>query len=54
MKVPRRRAEVDRAFKEKLNPATNAMNSACIPKGLVTRFPENNLQLMVQSGAKAQ
>jgi len=52
VKVPRRRAEVDRAFKEKLNPATNGINSACIPKGLVSRFPENNLQLMVQSGAK--
>ena len=54
VKVPRRRAEVDRAFKEKLNPATNAMNTACIPKGLVARFPDNNLQLMVQSGAKGK
>ena len=52
VKVPRRRAEVDRAFKEKLNPATNGMNSACMPRGLVTRFPDNNLQLMVQAGAK--
>ena len=43
---------MDRAFKEKLNPATNNMNTACIPKGLVKTFPENNLQLMVQSGAK--
>jgi len=52
IRVPQRRAEVDRAFKEKLNPATNNMNTACIPKGLVKTFPENNLQLMVQSGAK--
>lgn len=25
---------------------------ACLPAGLVCKFPENNLQLMVQSGAK--
>ena len=52
LKIPRKRAEVDRAYKEKLAPATNDVNSACIPRGLVKKFPENNLQLMVQSGAK--
>lgn len=25
---------------------------ACLPAGLICKFPENNLQLMVQSGAK--
>lgn len=25
---------------------------ACLPKGLLKKFPHNNLQLMVQSGAK--
>ena len=52
VQIPRKRAEVDRAYKEKLAPATNDVNSACIPRGLVKKFPDNNLQLMVQSGAK--
>ncbi len=50
--IPRKRVEIDRAYKEKLGPATNDINSACIPRGLIKTFPENNLQLMVQSGAK--
>lgn len=25
---------------------------ACLPSGLIQKFPDNNLQLMVQSGAK--
>jgi DNA-directed RNA polymerase I subunit RPA1 len=51
-KVPKRRMDIDRAYKEKLAPATNDINAACLPRGLIKRFPDNNLQLMVQAGAK--
>ena len=44
--------ELDRGYKEKLNPATNEINAVCVPAGLITPFPQNNLQLMVNSGAK--
>jgi len=50
--TPRVRAELDRGYKEKLNPATNDINACCVPAGLIKPFPENNLQLMVNSGAK--
>ena len=49
---PRRRAEVDRGFKSVLNKATDAINKVCLPEGLIQKFPMNNLQLMVNSGAK--
>ena len=49
---PKARAQIDHAYKKKLAPATNDVNAACIPRGLVKPFPANNLQLMVQSGAK--
>eukprot|EP00095_Tigriopus_kingsejongensis_P009705 maker-scaffold1466_size39939-snap-gene-0.10 protein:Tk09705 transcript:maker-scaffold1466_size39939-snap-gene-0.10-mRNA-1 annotation:"GH20789" len=50
--IPKRRVELDRAYKDKLAPATNDINGACLPRGLIQRFPYNNLQLMVQAGAK--
>lgn len=43
---------VDRNYKKHLQPFTNKITRACIPKGLLQPFPNNNLQLMVQSGAK--
>lgn len=43
---------VDRNYKKHLLPFTNKITRACIPKGLLQPFPNNNLQLMVQSGAK--
>lgn len=49
---PRFRTILDRKYKQVLDSFTNDMNKTCIPTGLVTKFPENNLQLMVQSGAK--
>lgn len=48
----KRNKEVDAAYKETLSKTTNAINDHCLPRGLVKRFPENNLQLMVQAGAK--
>ena len=53
-KVPKKRTDIDRAYKERLSKATNNINSACMPKGLVSVFPHNNLQLMVQAGAKGE
>ncbi len=50
--IPKRRMDIDRAYKDKLAPATNDINGVCIPRGLIKRFPDNNLQLMVQAGAK--
>lgn len=42
----------DHKFKEVANQVNNDINKVCMPIGLHTSFPENNLQLMVQSGAK--
>ncbi|XP_063046574.1 DNA-directed RNA polymerase I subunit RPA1 [Engraulis encrasicolus] len=43
---------VDLKFKEEVNQVNNSINKVCMPLGLHRSFPENNLQLMVQSGAK--
>ncbi|KAK1175439.1 DNA-directed RNA polymerase I subunit RPA1 [Acipenser oxyrinchus oxyrinchus] len=43
---------VDLKFKEQVNQVSNDINKVCMPLGLHRRFPENNLQMMVQSGAK--
>ncbi|KFV62043.1 DNA-directed RNA polymerase I subunit RPA1, partial [Dryobates pubescens] len=43
---------VDLKFKEEVNSYNNEVNKVCMPHGLHRSFPENNLQLMVQSGAK--
>ncbi|XP_063781050.1 DNA-directed RNA polymerase I subunit RPA1 [Pseudophryne corroboree] len=43
---------VDMKFKEKVNEFSNEINKVCMPLGLHRHFPENNLQLMVLSGAK--
>ncbi|XP_077171658.1 DNA-directed RNA polymerase I subunit RPA1 isoform X2 [Paroedura picta] len=44
--------QVDLKFKEEVNHYSNEINKVCMPLGLHRGFPENNLQLMVQSGAK--
>ncbi|XP_065082570.1 DNA-directed RNA polymerase I subunit RPA1 [Ochlerotatus camptorhynchus] len=49
---PKFRVILDRKYKTALDIYTNQINEACIPEGLITKFPDNNLQLMVQSGAK--
>uniref|UniRef100_A0A182N9R4 DNA-directed RNA polymerase subunit n=1 Tax=Anopheles dirus TaxID=7168 RepID=A0A182N9R4_9DIPT len=51
-KNPKFRAILDRKYKTVLDKYTNRINNACLPEGLISKFPENNLQLMVQSGAK--
>ncbi|XP_053680963.1 DNA-directed RNA polymerase I subunit RPA1 [Anopheles nili] len=52
VKNPNFRAILDRKYKTVLDSYTNRINNACLPEGLVSKFPANNLQLMVQSGAK--
>ncbi|CAB0034651.1 unnamed protein product [Trichogramma brassicae] len=51
-KNPKFRTRVDREYKFILDKFSNKINKTCLPRGLIQKFPENNLQLMVQSGAK--
>lgn len=51
-KNPKFRASLDRQYKSVLDQYTNSINNACLSEGLLSKFPDNNLQLMVQSGAK--
>lgn len=44
--------EVDLAYKGTVDGFQNALTNICFPGGLVKQFPYNNLQLMIQSGAK--
>ncbi|XP_037093253.1 DNA-directed RNA polymerase I subunit RPA1-like [Pollicipes pollicipes] len=48
----RAQRDLDRAYKKRLDTVNNAINRVCLPLGLVQSFPDNNLQLMVESGAK--
>ncbi|XP_055854133.1 DNA-directed RNA polymerase I subunit RPA1 [Episyrphus balteatus] len=52
LKDPKFRIILDRKYKSLLDEYTNEINKACLPEGLITKFPDNNLQLMVLSGAK--
>ncbi|VVD05829.1 unnamed protein product [Leptidea sinapis] len=51
-KDPKFRANLDRQYKNVLDSYTNNINTVCLSQGLLEKFPSNNLQLMVQSGAK--
>uniref|UniRef100_A0A0A9YLI0 DNA-directed RNA polymerase subunit n=2 Tax=Lygus hesperus TaxID=30085 RepID=A0A0A9YLI0_LYGHE len=51
-KDPTFRALLDHEYKKSLDNFTNSINKTCLPSGLFKRFPANDLQLMVQSGAK--
>ncbi|XP_072949015.1 DNA-directed RNA polymerase I subunit RPA1 [Epargyreus clarus] len=52
IKDPKFRANLDRQYKSLLDSYTNNINTVCLSEGLLEKFPYNNLQLMVQSGAK--
>ncbi|KNC24906.1 DNA-directed RNA polymerase I subunit RPA1 [Lucilia cuprina] len=52
IKDPQFRVVLDRKYKAMLDNYTNDINKTCLPDGLITKFPSNNLQLMVLSGAK--
>lgn len=49
---PKIRAMIDREYKTLMDNYTNEINKTCLPAGLLCKFPHNNLQFMVQSGAK--
>lgn len=51
-KDPKFRATLDRKYKSTMDAFTNDINRTCLPAGLLCKFPDNNLQLMVMSGAK--
>uniref|UniRef100_A0A914PND9 DNA-directed RNA polymerase I subunit RPA1 n=1 Tax=Panagrolaimus davidi TaxID=227884 RepID=A0A914PND9_9BILA len=42
----------DFTMKQTIGKLNDKINEACIPDGLIRRFPQNSLQLMIQSGAK--
>ncbi|KAG1668409.1 DNA-directed RNA polymerase I subunit RPA1 [Nymphon striatum] len=44
--------QLDQVMKETTDDFNNKINTVCLPKGLLKKFPHNNLQLMVESGAK--
>ena len=44
--------EIDLAYKGAVDGIQNKLVNLCFPSGLLKRFPYNNLQLMIQSGAK--
>jgi DNA-directed RNA polymerase I subunit RPA1 len=44
--------EIDLAYKGKVDTIQNGVVNLCFPSGLIKKFPYNNLQLMIQSGAK--
>lgn len=49
---PKFRTKIDRKYKSIMTAYTDDINETCLPAGLICKFPENNLQLMVTSGAK--
>ena len=44
--------EIDLAYKGAVDSYQNSLTNICFPNGLIKHFPRNNLQLMIQSGAK--
>ena len=47
-----KRMTIDHEYKMQTDKITNEVNTACMPHGLLKPFPDNNLALMIQSGAK--
>jgi len=47
-----RMAGLDMTVKTKLSKLTTSISDACLPTGLLRKFPNNNMQTMTQSGAK--
>lgn len=44
--------KLDAAMKKRTDKVSSEISGRCLPEGLIRRFPENNLQMMIQSGAK--
>ncbi|VDM80748.1 unnamed protein product, partial [Strongylus vulgaris] len=43
---------LDYSMKQNISKYNDAITKACVPEGLIRQFPENALQVMIQSGAK--
>ncbi|XP_015795120.1 DNA-directed RNA polymerase I subunit RPA1 [Tetranychus urticae] len=43
---------LDSCMKSKTDEVNDGITKVCLPAGLIKKFPHNNLQLMIQSGAK--
>lgn len=43
---------LDGSMKSRTDKTASAISSRCLPGGLISPFPANNLQMMIQSGAK--
>lgn len=43
---------LDSSMKTRTDKITSEISARCLPEGLIRRFPDNNLQMMIQSGAK--
>ncbi|RCN44702.1 RNA polymerase Rpb1, domain 2 [Ancylostoma caninum] len=43
---------LDYSMKQSISKYNDAITKACVPEGLIRQFPENALQVMIQSGAK--
>jgi len=44
--------KLDAAMKKRTDKISSEISASCLPDGLIKRFPDNNLQMMIQSGAK--
>ena len=44
--------QLDKSMKGQTDEINNSITEVCLPKGLVKKFPDNNLQMMIQAGAK--
>lgn len=44
--------KLDAAMKSRTDKYASKISSRCLPDGLICKFPANNLQMMIQSGAK--
>ena len=45
-------SEFDNVIKGCMSKATSSLVTECIPKGLIKRFPKNNISAMCLTGAK--
>lgn len=44
--------KLDAAMKTRTDKVASEISARCLPFGLIQKFPDNNLQMMIQSGAK--
>lgn len=44
--------KLDASMKLRTDKVTSSISGRCLPDGLIRRFPDNNLQMMIQTGAK--